>query len=315
MRPGLHDAAVVRPRAGLKRRAVSEHLVAYTLLAPALVLLAIWFVYPIGSAIVLSFQQTNLFSYADRRFVGWSNYAHLFADPTFRGTLRITLTFVLFVVPAQTVLALVLAAALQSLQVLRSFFRTAFFVPYVTSTVAVTTVFMQLFVVQGPVTSLLSHLGLPNVTWYASVQLALPFLAIVYVWMNIGLYTVIFLGGLQTVPAELYEAATVDGAHAVARFLFITIPSLRPFMFFVIVSGMIQAFQVFDQAYVVSSGTILGGPAGATSTLVIFIFAQAFQYNNMGYACAAAVILLVIVFATTVAVRRLFPSEAYAAVS
>jgi multiple sugar transport system permease protein len=286
---------------------------AYVLLAPALALLAVWFLYPIVSSFLLSVQAVNVFHYSQRTWVGLANFQRLLSDPVFRSTIRITLTFVLIVVPAQTVLALLAAVLVQGLRRLRTFYRTALFVPYVTSTVAVTAVFMDLFTVHSALPVFFSRLGLADVSWFADVHLALPFLAMIYVWMNLGLYMVIFLSGLQTVPAELYEAARVDGAGAVHELLFITVPSLRPFVLFVVISGMIGAFQIFDQAYVVSGGTVLGGPAGATSTIVIFIFAQAFRYNKLGSASAAAVLFLVVVSLATLVMRRIFREETRAA--
>lgn len=286
------------------RRRRAETAAAYTLLAPALLLLAAWFLYPILSSFLLSVQQVNVFHYSERRFVGLDNFRALFSDPTFPTTIRITLTFVLLVVPAQTVLALLAAVLVNGLRRLRTLYRTVLFVPYVTSTVAVTAVFMDLFTVHAALPVLFSRMGLPDVSWFADVHLALVFLALIYVWMNLGLYMVIFLSGLQTVPGELYEAARVDGASAWRELASITVPSLRPFVVFVVLSGMIAAFQVFDQAYVISGGTVLGGPAGATSTIVIYIFAQAFRYNHLGPASAAAVMFLLVVFAATFAVRR-----------
>jgi multiple sugar transport system permease protein len=292
------------------RRRLGEHAAAYLLLAPALTLLAVWFLYPIASSFVLSFQAVNIFRFSEREFVGATNYRELLTDPVFHNAIRITLTFVLLVAPTQTVLALLAAAVVNTTGAAKVFFRTAFFVPYVTSTVAVTTVFMHLFTAGRPIPRFLSGLlGLPDVSWYANVNLALLFLAIIYVWMNLGLYMVIFLSGLQTVPAMLYEAAVVDGANPLQSFWYITVPSLRPFTFFVLVSGMIQAFQVFDQVYVISGGSVLGGPAGATTTLVVFIFAEAFRYNKLGYASAAAVVLLGIVLTATLVVRRVFREE------
>ncbi|HUI71728.1 MAG TPA: sugar ABC transporter permease [Spirochaetia bacterium] len=282
---------------------------AYVLLAPALLLLAVWFLYPIVSSFLLSAQAVNVFHYSKRTWVGLANYRELLSDPVFRSTIRITLAFVLIVVPAQTVLALLAAVLVQSLRRLSTFYRTALFVPYVTSTVAVTAVFMDLFTVHAALPAFFSRFGLPDVSWFADVHLALPFLAMIYVWMNLGLYMVIFLSGLQTVPPELYEAARVDGARGIHELLFITIPSLRPFVLFVVIAGMIGAFQVFDQAYVVSGGTVLGGPAGATSTIVIFIFAQAFRYNMLGSASAAAVLLLAVVSVATLIMRRVFREE------
>ena len=291
-------------------RRLRETAAAYILLAPALILLAVWFAYPIISSVLLSFEKVNVFHYAERRFIAFANYRSLFEDPVFGSTIRITITFVLLVVPAQTILALLAALIVNGARRGRTFFRTAFFIPYVTSTVAVTAVFMDLFTVRHPLPRLFALVGLPDTSWYADVHLALPFIALIYVWMSIGLYMVIFLSGLQSISPELHEAAMVDGANRAQVFWRITLPLLRPFTFFVLVSGMIQAFQVFDQAYVVSGGTVLGGPAGATSTIVIYIFAEAFRYNRLGTASSAAVILLFVVSAATAALRSIFREEA-----
>ncbi len=284
---------------------------AYVLIAPAAALLAIWFVYPIIDTVVLAFQRVNLFQFSQRSYVGLTNFNQLWHDPAFHSSLFITLIFVLLVLPAQTLLALVLASVLQSAGVGKTFFRTSFFLPYMTSTVAVTTVFMKLFVVGGPLAGLASAVfGVSNTTWYADPSLALPFLVIVYVYMYIGLYVVVLLGGIENVPVDLYEAAKVDGAGALARFRSVTVPSIRPYVFFVVVAGFIQAVQIFDQAYVIaSSGAILGSPAGATATLVIFIYQQAFRLNNLGYGSAAAVVLLLVVFFGTVLARKLLPER------
>lgn len=290
-------------------RTRSEWSAGYALLLPALLLLVTWFLYPVAQLFLLSFQTVSKFHFSDRTFVGFANYAYLLQDPAFANSLRIMLVFVLLVVPAQTVLSLLLASVLQSVGRAKVVFRTAFFVPYMTSTVAVTTVFMQLFVAGAPAASAAAVLGLPNRTWYADVKLALPFLVLVYVYMYIGLYIVTFVSGLQTIPRELYEAATVDGANAWARFRYVTVPGLRPFVLFVVVAGLIQAIQVFDQAYIITGGSVLGSPAGATATLVIFIYQQAFRLNALGYGSAAAVLLLLIVFLGTWLTRRILREE------
>ena len=303
--------ALVAPRAaaGTRRGGRRDTAAAWLMLAPAVVLLAWWFVAPIVQSVVLSFQDVSKFDFARREFVGLANYAELFADPAFQRSLAITGTFVLGVVPAQTILALLVAAALHGVRHGRGALRTAYFVPYMTSTVAITTIFMQLFVKGGPATAGLALFGLPDATWYAEPSLALAFLVIVYVYMFVGLYIVIFVGGMETIPAELYEAAEMDGASVVRRFWHVTLPGIRPFAVFVIVAGIIQAVQVFDQAYVISGGTVLGSPAGATSTIVIFIYQEAFRLNALGYASAATVILLVLVLAAGLLSRRLGPRE------
>jgi multiple sugar transport system permease protein len=287
----------------------SEWSAGYALLLPALLLLGMWFLYPVAQLFVLSVEMVNKFHFSERTFVGFANYAHLLSDPAFANPLHIMLVFVFLAVPAQTIVALLLASVLQSVGKAKVVFRTAFFVPYMTSTVAVTTVFMQLFVAGGPAASAATVLGFPDRTWYADVNLALPFLVLVYLYTYIGLYIVTFVSGLQTIPRELYEAATVDGANAWARFRYITVPGLRPFVLFVVVAGLIQAIQVFDQAYVISRGAILGTPAGATETLVIYIYQQAFRLNALGFGSAAAVLLLLIVFLGTWLTRRILREE------
>jgi multiple sugar transport system permease protein len=288
-------------------RTRSEWSAGYTLLLPALILFVIWFIYPVVQTFILSLQSVNEFHFSERTFVGLSNYDQLIHDPAFANSLHIMGIFVLVVVPVQTILSLLFASILQSVGQGKIVFRTAFFVPYMTSTVAVTTVFKQLFVKGQGLAQAATVLGLPDQTWYASYKLALPFLIIVYVYMYIGLYIVIFVSGLQTIPQNLYDAAMVDGANAWARFRYITVPSLRPFVYFVVVAGLIQALQVFDQAYVITGGTLLGSPAGATSTLVIFMYQQAFRLNALGYGSAAAVFLLIIVFLGTLLTRRIAP--------
>jgi multiple sugar transport system permease protein len=310
-RSGTAPLLMTKSRRRSSARGRRDWGAAYVLLAPAAALLGVWFIYPIIDTVVLSFQQVNLFHFSERTYVGLTNFHQLWADPAFHHSLFITMIFVLLVVPAQTVLALLFAAVLQSVGGGKSFFRTAVFLPYMTSTVAVTTVFMKLFVEGGPLAASISRVfGIPDTTWYAEPSYALPFLVIVYVYMYIGLYVIVFVGGIENVPVELHEAAKVDGAGTFQRFRFVTVPGVRPYVLFVIVAGFIQAVQIFDQAYVIASnGAILGSPAGATATLVIFLYQQAFRLNNLGYGSAAAVVLLAIVFAGTVLTRRLLPER------
>jgi multiple sugar transport system permease protein len=296
-------------RRGLRRFLASDNPAAWLMLAPALALLVWWYAIPIVQSVVLSFEHVAQFDFSQRSFAGLQNFQQLADDPAFRKSLGITATFVAGVVPAQTVLALVIAAMLQSISRAKGAFRTAYFVPYMTSTVAITTIFMQLFVKGGIAAAALSVVGFPNETWYASTHLALWFLVIVYVYMFVGLYIVIFAGGMETIPKDLYEAAAIDGAGPLRQFRSVTLPGIRPFMAFVLLTGVIQAIQVFDQAYVIAGGNVLGSPAGATSTIVIFIYEQAFRLLNLGYASAATVILLACVIVLGAVSRRFAPRE------
>lgn len=280
------------------------------MITPAVALLLWWFVYPIIQSVVLSFQEVNKFHFDQRQFIGLRNYEQLLADPAFLRSLSITGIFVLLVVPIQTVLALLVAALLNSAKAGKTFFRTAIFVPYMTSTVAVTTIFMQLFKKDGPGTRIFSLFGAPNVTWYADTSMALLFLVVVYVYMFVGLYIVILAGGMESIDLSLYEAAQVDGAGPVRQFLSVTVPGVRSFLVFVLLAGFIQAVQVFDQAYIIAGGTTLGSPAGATSTIVIFIYQQAFRLNAVGIGAAATVIFLFVIIAAGALSRRVSPKEA-----
>ena len=280
---------------------------AYLFLLPAVVIIAIFHFFAVGFAFYISLFNWKVASGA---FLALTNYAVILQDSDFHQALVTTIWYAVLTVPISIILALFAALLLSRNLRGVTIFRTLFFIPYVTSTVAVTAVFMDLFTVRHPLPRLFALVGLPDTSWYADVHLALPFIALIYVWMSIGLYMVIFLSGLQSISPELHEAAMVDGANRAQVFWRITLPLLRPFTFFVLVSGMIQAFQVFDQAYVVSGGTVLGGPAGATSTIVIYIFAEAFRYNRLGTASSAAVILLFVVSAATAALRSIFREEA-----
>lgn len=285
-------------------------LAAALFLAPAMIMLCIWFVYPLLQAFIISFQDFN-FMYKDQAvFVGLKNYITLFQDPEFYQALVHSLLFVAFVVPIQTFLSLLLAVIINGKLKGRGFFRTAFYTPYVLSAVAVATVFMYFFVKGGALTSFFALLGFPDVTWYANIKLAMPFIGILYIWQMMGFYMIYYLSGLQSIPSDLYEAAQIDGAGKVQTFIRITIPCLKPTTFLVVTYGIIQAFQLFDQISVItSSNGGLGSPAGATSTLLTFFYVQSFKYYKMGYGSAIAIVLFVIILIISATQRKLINLE------
>lgn len=285
-------------------------IAAVIFLAPAVIMLSIWFVYPLIQSFLISFQDFN-YMFKDRaKFIGFGNYISLFQDKEFYQALFHSLVFVAVVVPVQTFLSLLLAVLVNSKIKGRGFFRTAFYTPYVLSAVAVATVFMYFFVKGGAVSSFLSLLGIPDVTWYANVKLAMPFIAILYIWQMVGFYMIYYLSGLQTIPSDIYEAAQIDGANKVQSFFRITIPNLKPTTFLVLTYGVIQAFQLFDQiAVITSSNGGLGSPAGATSTLLTFFYTQSFKYYKMGYGSAIAMVLFIIILLISVIQRKLINLE------
>lgn len=293
-------------RKGLK----NDTLMGYLFVAPILVLMGIWFYYPVIKSFFYSLQDINFLNPDRAKFIGFQNYVDLIKNEDFLNSMKTSFLLTAVAVPVQTVLALVIAVLLHNIKRFKAFFRTLFYLPYITSSIAVATVFMYLFVEKnGIATKALAFLGFPDTSWYANVDLALPFLIILTVWTYIGFYVVIYLAGLQSIPKEMYEAAVVDGANAFQRFIYITVPQLKPTTFLVVTSGMIFTMQIFDQPYAIARGTAPGGPAGATTTMIIYFYQQAFVYNNAGYGSAAAFVIFLIIITLSILQRRIFERD------
>lgn len=284
---------------------IEEVVTAYLFLLPFLVLWIVWFLMPLIQSINMSLYDFSFIKPEAAMFVGIDNYQKLFRDPYFWKATGNTLFFVAVTVPATLALSLPVAAILNSKIRGRTFFRTAYYMPNVISSIAVATVFMYLFVKGSFCSKLLSVLGLPDVTWFTDVGLALPFVMIIYVWQVTGFYVVIYLAGLQTISTDVYEAAKIDGAGTGALFFRITVPLLRPTLVFGLTYSVINSFQVFDQIAAISQNRTLGSPAGATSTMVTFFYSNAFQYYDMGYGCAAAIVLFVLILVVSLIQKKL----------
>ncbi|MDR1216575.1 MAG: sugar ABC transporter permease [Treponema sp.] len=267
-------------------------------LLPSFLGFAIFMAAPILVSVGISF--TNFSGGGNFRFLGLTNYINAFKSAVFRHNLGVTITFTVWAVLLQLALGLALALLLNENMVGRNFFRGVMFLPNVLSTVAVGLMFSLLLdAKRGPVNQLLANLGFTPPLWLAGEKTALPTIIMVTVWQNFGYYMVLFLGGLQTVSQTLYEAAAIDGAGPVRRFLSVTLPGLSPIIFFSITMAVIRAFQVFDQVYVMTGGQAGGGPAGATSVVVFDIYKSGFTQFRFGYASAESVILLAIVLIIT----------------
>lgn len=288
----------------------SEVLTGYLFIAPIIILMAIWFYYPLLRSLVNSFYNINFLNPDKAKFVGFDNYIKLLKDSEFLSSMKISFILTFVSVPVQSFLALVIAVCLNRIGRGKTLYRTMYYLPYITSTIAVTTVFMYLFMEkEGLVTRFMTLFGMRDISWFADIKLALPFLIILCIWTYIGFYVVIYLTGLQSIPNELYESSVVDGASPIKQFLYITVPMLKPTTFLVITSGIIYAMQIFDQPFAVSRGTALGSPAGATSTMVIYFYNQAFRFNNAGYGSAAAFIIFIIIMGFTILQKRLLDNE------
>ncbi|MCK9524917.1 MAG: sugar ABC transporter permease [Limnochordia bacterium] len=268
----------------------------YGFLMPNLIGFLIFTFLPVFVALVLSFTEWDLLR--PIQWVGLSNYVRMFTnDPTFIRVLKNTVSFVAVTVPTRIALALLVAVALNQKLRGTTFFRTAFFMPVVSSSVAIALVWQWIFNADfGPLNNVLWILGVSNPpNWLTSTAWALPALMIVSIWQGLGMNMIIFLAGLQGIPIQLYEAARIDGATPWKCFWKITLPMLSPTTFLVLVMTTISSFQVFDLAVMMTEG----GPANATNTIVYHIYRNAFQFFRMGYAAAIAWFLFVIIFAIT----------------
>ncbi|WP_019586187.1 carbohydrate ABC transporter permease [Deinococcus apachensis] len=284
------------PRSRLPRREARERLTAFGFLLPDVLGLLVFVVGPILAALLISF--TNWNALGAPSWVGLANYQRLFADPQFWSSLRVTAVYTVVYVPLVYAVSLGLAVLANQRVPLIGLFRTIFFVPVVLSLVVTGLMWRFIFDEQvGLLNYALSLVGMEPRAWLGDVNLALPAIIVVSVWINMGYYMTIFLAGLQDIPREYYEAARIDGASGWQTFWRITLPLLRPTSLFVVVVCLIGAFQVFDQVWVMTKG----GPADATQVTVIYIYKQAFQYLNLGYASAIAFALFLIILAFSLA--------------
>ena len=254
---------------------------------PAFILLGIFLFYPIVYLIYLSFT-TGSFTVARTQWVGWCNYLRLFTDADFWQVIGNTLYFTSATVIPAIAIPLGLAVLLNRTLALRGFLRAAYFIPSITSLVAVGLAFRWLFQTDGTVNDLLIWVGLDPISWLSSTVWAMPVLILLSSWKQLGFNLVVFLAGLQTIPQSRYEAAELDGANGWAKFRYITIPGLKPTLVFAVLTTAIFTLRSFEQVYVITGG----GPLNSTNLLVYYIYEQAFSNFEFGYAAAAATVLL-----------------------
>jgi multiple sugar transport system permease protein len=277
-----------------------EARMAYTFISPAMILFLIFTVLPVFFAFYLSFTNYDILS--PTRWVGLANYERLLTDELFRrGVLNVAF-YVLMFVPCIIVLALSLALALNRPMPGMVFFRTLFYVPAVTSSIAAATVWSWMFQKNyGVINQGLAVFGIQGPNWLASSDTAMYAIVIVTLWQSLGGNIIIYLAGLAGVPRYLYEAAALDGANNWQQFRFITVPALRTTTFFVLFMSLIGSFQLFDQAYVMTQG----GPGYATTTAVYQIYSNGFSQLRMGYASAQAFVLALAILVVSMVNLRL----------
>jgi multiple sugar transport system permease protein len=267
----------------------NEPIAAWTFLAPALVLLGVFLIGPIGYLFYLSFTSGS-FTQSGIRLIGLTNYKRLLDNPDFWQVLQNTIYFTVATVIPSLIVPLGLAALLDRTFAWRGIFRTAYFIPSITSLVAVGLGWRWLFQTDGPVNYILGAIGLNPIPWLSSTVWAMPVLILLSIWKQLGFNMVVFLAGLQAIPVSRYEAAELDGANDLQQFWHVTLPGLRPTLVFATVTTVIFTLRSFEQVYVITGG----GPLNATNLLVYYIYEQAFAQFDFGYAAAAATLLMAV---------------------
>ena len=251
---------------------------------------------PVLASFALSFTKWD--GFATPEFVGISNYVKMFTRESFKISFWNTIFYTALFVPFTLAFAILVAVLLKNTTRLAKVFRTAFFLPYLSSTVAVAIVWQLLYhPTMGPINTMLMKLGVENPPrWLSSQDWAMLSVIIMSIWRSIGYYMVIYLAALQGIPSVLYEAAEIDGASPVQRFFRITLPSLSPTIFFTIIIAVIHSFKVFDQVFILTEG----GPGRATNVLAYVIYNESFVNYKMGYASAMAYVLYAMIMVITI---------------
>jgi multiple sugar transport system permease protein len=285
---------------------VSRRSAAWWFVAPALVVIGVFFVLPLLAALALSLTDFDIYALADRanlRFVGVRNYLRLLETPLFWQALGNTFYFVIVGVPLSIVASLAAALLLQSkLARFRGLFRTALFAPVVTTLVAVAVIWRYLFNTRyGFLNYALGHVGIDPIDWLGDPHWAMPAIIVFAVWKNFGYNMIILLAGLQSIPEELYEAARIDGASWLRRFVHVTLPMLSPLLVMVSILTVAGYFQLFAEPYVMTQG----GPLQSTVSVLYFMYEEGFKWWSLGSASAVAFTLFVIVLAVTAVPMRI----------
>jgi len=271
--------------------------VAYALLAPSLFGVVVFLLLPMLVVLWLSLHRWDLLG--PMEYVGLANWGSVLTDSSFATSLVVTAVFIALVVPVQTALGLFAALMLARGLPGTGFFRTLYVLPWICSPLAIAVLWRWILApTDGAVSTVLGH----RIEWLTDPQLALPVVSAVTVWTNVGYVTLFFLAGILAIPADLHAAARTDGANAWQRFRRITLPMVRPTLFFVLVTGIISAAQVFDTVYALTGG----GPMGRTDLVAHRIYAEAFGAAAVGRAAVMAVVLFVVLIGVTLAQHLYF---------
>jgi len=290
----------IKNRRHLKR----GKLLPYILVSPYLLFVIIFVLFPVFFCFFLTFHKWNII--APMKFIGVDNYSRLFHDRLFWKAIGNTVKFLLLHIPLQLSISLFLAYLLNRKLNASSFFRASFFMPVIVSGVVVTILWQQLLGYDtGLINRFLKGVRIGKIGWLIDPDVAIYSIAVMATWKNVGLYVILFLVGLQTVPPQYYEAAKMEGATSWQQFYDITLPSINPTIFMVVILSTTGEFSLFIQPYIMTGG----GPLNTTLSAVLYIYKQAFQYYNMGYSATLGFFYAIIIMTVVVLQKKLIEKE------
>jgi multiple sugar transport system permease protein len=296
------------PRRGWPATVLGRQPLGIAFAAPYAVFLALVFAYPLGLAVWISFHDYFFAApgaSVPRPWVGFDNYGTVLSDPDVRRSFLNVAIFLVINVPLTVVLSLLLATALNSAIRARAFLRVSYYVPYVTASVAVVSVWLFLFSQGGLVNQVLGGLA-PDPSWLVNEQLAMPLIAVFVTWKQLGFFILLYLAALQSVPKELYESAEVDGAGAARKLWSVTVPGVRPATTLVVILATITGANLFTEPYLLTNG---GGPDGASASPVLVMYQKGIEQGNPDVASAIGVILVLGVLLISLVNRRLLERD------
>ncbi|NCQ19236.1 MAG: sugar ABC transporter permease [Ignavibacteria bacterium CG_4_8_14_3_um_filter_37_9] len=281
-----------------------KKILPYLLVSPYIVHFLLFVAFPVVFSIVLTFHKWNIIS--PMEYTGFNNYIRLFNDKTFFKAIGNTLIFLIIHIPLQIIVALFLAEILNQKIKLRGVFRGAFFLPVIVSGVVVTILWQQLFGFDtGLFNRLLTGIGFGKIGWLTDPNIAMTSIAVMATWKNVGLYIILFLVGLQTVPTQYYEAADLEGANHWQKFFKITLPMINPTIFMVVILSTIGGFSLFIEPYIMTGG----GPLNSTVSAVLYIYKQGFFYYHMGYAATLGLFFAFIILAVVMIQKKFIEKD------
>lgn len=287
--------------ARLKNQRTQEALTGYIFIFPAVVGFVLFFALPAVRGLLISFTSWNLLTAP--QYVGTDNYERLINDPNFWNSVRVTIKYVIFNIPAQVIVAMALAVFMDRVYQRSAWLRNIIIIPWLLPGVVVALLWMWMLDFRlGIINEILNTIGLPSQPFLGSVDQVIPSIALINIWRYVGYTSILLFAGLKTIPQQLYDSAAIDGASGLRQFWSITLPLLRPVLAFVLITHIIGSFQIFDTIAVTTGG----GPVKASQVLYWYIYEFAFVRFNMGYATTIATVLFVVLVAITFIQMRFF---------